>query len=281
MSGSAAQTSSAVMADAQLTIAKPYKPFEGFEKKYQGVSATTPIAIPCAVDQRAGTPGFDPNLLEGIPMPEGARVLLWIPMCFISDPQSIDPFRFYSYTLIWRFNNLGDYRAPPSRHRVGGSRRRPYHLARQSPGASDSTFATPAPRVTLPASWHVVAYEQAEPVAGPGESALRVEKITPTIDTLVELIQPLTPSGAPGVIQQGVFDPATSGGAQMPVFVPFWLDAEGDELFMLVTRQNPTGTWDFTDPALDLAFSNVYGTGDGAHEVFRDVGIYVQTGTNP
>lgn len=279
--GDAAQTSSAVMADAQLTIAKPYKPFEGFESKYQGLAGNVPIAIPCVADQRAGSAGFDPNLMAGIPVPQGARVLLWIPMCFISDPQSLDPFRFYSYTIVWRFNNLGDYRAPPAKNRIGGARRKPYHLARQSPGASDTTLGPPLPRVTLPASWHIVAYEQSEPALGPGESHLRIEKITPDIDSLTSLIQPILPNGRPGVIQQGVFDPATSGGAEMPVFLPFWTDAEGDELFMLVTRQDTTDAWDFTDPAKDLAFSNVYGTGDGAHPIFRDVGIYVQTGTNP
>lgn len=281
MSSAQPQTSFAGMVDAQMTIAKPYKPFEGFEEVYQGVSASVPIAIPAVRDQRAGSTGFSPDLMTGIAVPEGARVLLWIPMCFIADPESLDPFRFYSYTLAWRFNNLGDYRAPPSKNRLGGARRKPFHLARQSLGQPDTTFSTPAPRTILPASWHVVAYEQSEPTTGPGESRLRIEKITPELDTLTEFIQPLLPDGKSGVIQQGVFDPATSGGAQMPDFVPFWTDAEGDELFMLVTRRDPSGVWDFTDPDLDLAFSNVYGTGNGAHPVFRDVGIYVQTGTNP
>jgi hypothetical protein len=30
-----------------------------------------------------------------------------------------------------------------------------------------------------------------------------------------------------------------------------------------------------------LPFSNIYGDGNGAHAIFRDVGIYLFTGTNP
>jgi hypothetical protein len=271
--------SGATMVDAQLGIAHVFKPADGFEQIYQGVSTSIPIAIPTKIDPRAGTPGFDPNLMEGIAVPQGARVLLTIPMCFVSDPQDLSPFRFYSYDLIWRFNNLGDFRAPPA-----GERRKPYHIAKQSPGAPDTTLGPPGlPRVTIVSAWNVVAYEQPEPMTGEGSSNLRIERITPRIDEITSLLQPLLPNGQSGVVQQGVFDPATSG-AQMPCFVQFWTDAGADELIVLARRTNltsPSSTWDFTDPAADLAFSNVYGTGNGAHAILPGVGIYVQTGTNP
>ena len=266
------------MVDAQLTNVRVLKPFLGFEKVYQGKNGAVPIAFPGVRDDRAVSkkPGFDPNLLAGAVVPEGARVLLWIPMAFVPDPQSIDPFRFYTYRLAWRFNNLGDFRNPPAR-----TSRKPYHFPRQSPGAPDTTGGLSLPRATLPASWHSIGYEETEPMTGPGTLNIRVEGIVPRLDTLTEFIQPLLADGASAVIQQGVFDPATSGGANMPVFVPFWTDAEADEIIILVNRVDPTLPWDFTDPALDLAFSNVYGTGNGLHPVFRDVGIYLQTGTTP
>lgn len=268
--------SGATMVDAQLTIARVLKPFENFEDVYQGQDGRIPIAIPCERDPRAGTPGFSPDLMTGFSVPEGARCIFWIPMCFISDPQSEFPFQSYSYRFVWRFNNLGDYRAPAE-----NEPRRPYHVATQSPGAADTTFGVPSPRVTIPASWGDILIEGSEPATGSFNSNLRIEQITPKIDNLADLLQPILPDGARGVMQQGVFDPATSGGAEMPIFLPFWRDAEGDELIILVRRTDPTEAWDFTDPLLDLAFSNVYGTGDGAHPIFRDVGIYIQTGTTP
>ncbi len=272
--------SGATMVDAQFTNVRVLKPFPGFEKVYQGQPSAIPIAFPGERDPRGaqGAAGFDPNLMLGIPVPEGSRVILWLPMAFVPDPESLDPFRFYSYRLIWRFNNLGDWRAPPAR-----TQRAPYHFPRQSPGAPDTSLPTPLPRVTLPASWHVIGYEKTEPATGAGELDIRIEKITPMLDSLTEFAQPLLADGARGVIQQGVLDPATSGGATMPVYVPFWTDAEGDELIILANREDieTPATWDFKDPDADLAFSNVYGTGDGRHQVFRDVGIYLQTGTNP
>ncbi len=274
--GDGATSGGATMVDAQFTIVKYLKPAPDFESVYQGVDARTPIAIPCVKDARAGTPGFSPDLMEGVAVPQGARLCFWIPMCFIPDPESLSPFRFYSYRFAWRFNNLAGFRAP-----AANEPRKPYHLAVQSPGASDTTFPVAAPRVTIPASWGDILVEGTEPATGSFNSNLRIEQITPRIDSLADLIQPLLPDGRPGVIQQGVFDPATSGGAAMPISLPFWRDAEGDELIILVRRTEPTGVWDFTDPALDLAFSNVYGTGDGAHPIFRDVGITIQSGTNP
>lgn len=275
-------TSVAVMADAQLTNVRVLKPFDNFESVYQGKSAASPIAFPGTRDKRAeeSAPGFDPNLERGIPVPQGARVLLWFPVCFTNE-QQLNPFVQYSYRLVWRFQNLAGYRNPAAL-----TKRAPYHFPRQSPGANDTRAGLPGlPRVTVPASWHVVAFSQPEPTLGSAYINVRVEAITPVID-LTEFIPPLLPDGKTGIIQQGVGDPQTLPGSVMPVFMPFWTDAEGDELIILARRTvisggDPPDLWDFTDPAKDLAFSNVYGTGNGAHPSFRDLGIYMQTGTTP
>jgi hypothetical protein len=252
------------MVDAQLTNVRVLKPFEGFEARYQGRQALTPIAFPGERDPRARaqSAGFDPDLLAGIPVPEGARVILWLPICFSPVPpgNALFPFQFYSYRLIWRYQNLGGFRDPAVKHK-----RAPYHFPRQTPGAPDTSSGPALPRSTLPASWHVIAYEQTEPATGAGNLVIRVEQITPTMD--------------PATLG------ADSGAASMPIFMPFWTDAEGDELIILATRTNattdPADVWDFTSPDLDLAFSNIYGTGNGTHPLLRDLGIYMQTGTTP
>ncbi len=288
MGDGAGAPSGATMVDAQLTNVRVLKPFDGFEARYQGQQALTPIAFPGERDPRSRSGGFDPDLMAGIPVPEGARVILWFPICFSPVPpgNALAPFQFYSYRLIWRYQNLGGFRDPAVKHK-----RAPYHFPRQSPGAPDTSGGTALPRLTIPASWHVIAYEQPEPVPGGGAGNLvvRVEQITPRMDSVAQFIQPLLPDGRPGVIQQGVMDPgalgADSGAALMPTFMPFWTDAEGDELIILATRTSATtdeaDVWDFTNPDLDLAFSNIYGDGNGTHERFRDLGIYMQTGTAP
>jgi len=272
-------SSVAVMADAQLTNVRVLQPFAGFEAKYQGVQALTPIAFPGKLDPRAGQPGYDARLLAGAPVPQGARVQLSIPMCFISDDQSVDPFRFYSYRIVWRYQNLFGFRNPAASGAVP-----PYHFPRQSPGAPDTSSGVAVPRVTLPGSWHVIAHEESETSGQPTKLNIRQEELIPQLDSLAEFVQPLTPGGIPAVIQQGVAD-LPPNGAIMPIFVPFWTDAEADEIIILARRVGATAdandVWDFTDPAKDLAFSNIYGTGNGTHQMFRDVGIYLQTGSNP
>jgi hypothetical protein len=275
MGAEAGSSSAAVMADAQLTNVRVCKPFENFESRYQGLPTNIPIAFPGVRDPRAaqGQEGFDPDLMAGYAVPEGARVVLWFPTCF-----SGANFRLYSYRLVWRLRGLGDFRNPPRRQP-----RAPYHFPRQSPGAPDTSSATPV-RTVIPASWHVIAYEEAEPATGAGELVVRVEKITPTLDSAQDFVPPKLADGADAALQQGVLDPASSGpGANMPDFVPFWTDAEGDDLIILVERKTASANvnWDFTSPTEDLPFSNIYGTGNGAHPIFRDIGIYLQTGSNP
>jgi hypothetical protein len=277
------------MVDAQFTNVRVLKPFEDFERRYQGKPAFTPIAFPGVRDQRAQNeePGYDPNLEKGIAIPQGSRVLLQFPICFARGPVFPFPtFTTYSYRLIWRYQNLGSFRNPAVR-----SRRAPYHFPRQSPGAPDSTFGPPVPRVTLPASWHVVAYQQTEPPGGNAANLVaRIEMITPNISDFRQFAPPILPDGQIGVIQQGVTDPFTASGGQMPIYVPFETDAAGDELIILANRSDAFPTmgplaapWDFTSnsPTGDLPFSNIYGTGNGAHPAFRDIGIYLQTGTAP
>lgn len=251
----AGASSAAVMADAQLSIAGVLRPFPGFEQKYQGVPSSRPIAIPGTLDPRAGTAGYSANLLAGVAVPQGARLLLWIPVC-----RSGETVTDYSYTLVWRMKT-------PNPGSV-------YHLGRTLPGAPGPSDAE---RRTVPAAYHVVGFEATEPTSGPGEITIRVEKVTPVIDG-ESLELPLAPNGEDGVLEQGVISPDTVGDGS-PSYVPFWTDVEGDELIILARRTDAgeEDTWDFA--GADAAFSNLYGTGNGDHPVYPVVGILMQTGT--
>lgn len=262
--------------DAQLTKVQILKPFDGFENIYQGRAATTPIVMPCARDPRASRAGFDPNLGKGIDVPQGARVILWIPIA-VSD----DTVQQYAYRVVWRFHNINDYRDP------GGIDvpRPPYHFPVQSPGAPDTSVPLSTQQRTLiPAAFRPVAFEQAEAGTANGRINVRPEEIVPDF-AIANTVLPLLPDGTPMTLQQGVLDPAgNSTTAKSPIFVPVWFDAEGDEMFILVNRAaivEGEENWDFDAQDIDRPFSNVYGTDFGEHPNFPRIGIYVQFGTTP
>lgn len=277
MPGESVPSNINVLADAQFTNVRILKPFPGFEAVYQGKSAGLPICFPGERDPEAGRPGFDPNLMAGIKVPLGARVLLWIPMAVGAQ----GGFQEYIYRVAWRYSTLRKYRSPGR----ADIPRAPYHMPVQSPGVPDTTGGGNAPRVIVPASWRNVAFEQAEQASpSNGRVDLRPEEIAVVAPALVDFAQPLLPDGSAGVVQQGVFDPALDPvPAPMPGFQPFWFDAEGDEMLIFANRVNfeEPVNWDFTDAAADLFFSNVYGTGNGTHPDSRVVGIYLVTGANP
>ena len=106
--------SQAVLADAQFSVARVFRPFEGFEAVYNGQSVRTPIAIPGSLDPDAGRTGFDTNLISGIPVPMGSKVMLWIPTIFQDSGGALGPPSFqvvpYRYQFVWRLRNLRDFK---------------------------------------------------------------------------------------------------------------------------------------------------------------------------
>jgi len=139
-------------------------------------------------------------------------------------------------------------------------------------------------RFAAPALWHAIGYEQGEPLSGPGLLNLRMETVTPIIQLGSP---PLLQDGSFGAIEQGVYDPAAFGPGSsvplMPTYMPFWTDAAGDELIILASRAAASSdvAWDFSDPAADRPFSDIYGTGAGSHPERPSIGITMQTGTSP
>ena len=290
-------SSGATMVDAQFTVARVLRPRVGFERLYQGVSAVVPIAFPGVPDPRAGQPGFSKNLLAGIPMPLGARVKIFLPICTTPNPDAPtfnpehpdvdgEPYALetaYRYRLVWRMRTVRDFRDP-----APGLPRPPWHSSPQGPGAPEGGEA----RVPLPAAFGISAFEEVEPATGNGEVRLRVEDIVPTdifephgvLDNLIPPLMPDVPFGV-GIVQQGILDPLEAGIASLaPGFVVFDTEAQADELLIFANRKDPTagdGNWDFTNQDLDLPFGNVFGTANGEHPVYRNNGILIMTGSAP
>lgn len=274
-------TSAAVLADAQFSAGIAYRPFQGFEQVYQGLSTQIPIAIPGVLDPDAGKAGMDPNLLAGIPVPFGSKLVLWVPTIFNEGPGPGLSIREYRYRVIWRMRNLRDFR----------TNRLPYHLPRQSVGQQA--------QFVVPAAAHVTLFEglaQSEVAAGSiSQFQTRRESVS---EAVIETITArsaipgpaLTPSGEEAAYQQGLATNNGSIGSNLTVtYNPIQLDTMGDEFIILVDRpvnpqtiQEDPGVWNFDqDGGLDAGFSAFYGTANGFRAPITDLGVYVLTGANP
>lgn len=260
-----------VLSDAQMGMFQVVRPFVGFEAVYQGKPGSVPIAFPGTLDPDAGKPGLLPNLLAGIPVPLGSRMLLQIPMVGDSNTEDVVTLLDnYEYQLIWRTRNQQAYAMAAAAGRQVSA----YHLPSEAPGRTQLSY--------IPGASDVEIFEQNEAVTG--ASVLNVvqqryrPKVTPS------WVAPLLPSPQSGILsgawQQGVYraDPSAAEGVG-PTWVPLWLDACGDELLILVYKVNTDEAWDFTDAAKDRGFSNTYGTDNGQEPNNPNIGIIVSSGT--
>lgn len=144
----------------EYSIARIIKPFPKFEEKYQGLDpAVNPIAIPGVLDDLAGTPGYDPNLLGGVPVPMGAKVYMWLPKYF---PGGYGGSALsYRYRFVWRLRSLSEQNADSDNQTTG-------HFGRRLPGIPQepSTSGNPeivnnlnptaGPRFVIPAAFESV-----------------------------------------------------------------------------------------------------------------------------
>lgn len=278
-----------VLVDAQFGIAKILRPYAGFEADYQGKSTSEPIALTergLPLDPLAGKPGYAPNLLRGLPVSMGARLVLWLPN--VIGGNSLGTYA-YKYAIAWRLRSTFDYR------QIRG----PYHYPKQGKGVPDTT-APPGKqdRVIKPAGWQTIAYTQPEPGPPPVFPSVvpifgsQVDRSVANIhaEDLANrggfLIAPLVPGALPGDAQQGILDPANPSftlAARSPFYNIHEVQALGDEMLLFVYRDALSSgggsfpTWDFTGaPFIDRDFSVYYGNGSG--KVFPDIGVYVMAG---
>lgn len=255
--------------DPQFGIIFVLRPYPGFEAIYQGQPASGAAAVPLMLseaglelDAQAGTPGYDPSLVRGLPIPQGAKVVLWVPDV-VATVLGLGASQ-YNYWIIWRARNTADYRRT----------RAPYHFPKQIEGVPE-TGVDPGPRVIIPAAMQSIVYNQPEVAAGAVQTqqahAERIAFGGPTMEL------PLNSDGLRGVIQQGVQTTAALNRHTRPSWVEHKLvdDARGDELLIAVTRNDIGGAhpnWELGAGEADAAFAGFYGS------VFADLGLQVIVG---
>lgn len=296
MSDLGGQSTISVAAEPQFVGWKTLRPFEGFEAVYQGGTVLSPIQCTevelgtggTAIDPlaEAGTPGYAPNLIKGLPCVLGQRCMVKLPLMRWDPTGALD--LHYNWVITWRDRSVIDNR------KTG----QPYHNLRQGPGIPDTTSGSPLPRVVVPASWHTIPYAEAEPSPPPAPGSLadnkryiaklriddfssRVQVNTPV--TGGGLLLPLLPDGTNGAYQQGVMDPASLlgalGNAESPGAMTIEMQCAGDELLVGVYRDDPGGapTWDFAGNDVYLS----YALGNGSGEALPDLGVKVSFGIAP
>lgn len=140
--------SSNVIRTPSFSLATVIKPFPDFESKYQGLPVrNNPLALPGTLDRMAGRPGYDPNLLAGVPVPMGSQLMLWVPR-FGRQPYGTSTPN-YRYRVVWRIRSLTDQINDPDGKLAA-------HFGALLPGVPQVPSNNPAdsagPRFVIPAA---------------------------------------------------------------------------------------------------------------------------------
>lgn len=261
------------MPDPQFTKTIILRPYDGFTDDYTlspTSAAERPIMLTeggVCLDKQAGKPGYSDFLVRGIPVPMGARALLWIPRLHAEDAAPLP----YDWHIIWRLRSVYDYRQT----------RAPFHYPKQTLGALGPPPGS-APQVVIPAAYHSIVYNQTEPAFTANQSQhLIQEQISLTVGdnfsgTNVGLPINQDVAGAAGTIQQGVY-PGTGEAfdflCRKPLYMVHEVMCAGDEMLIGITRApGAQPNWDFAgaDRMMSILF-------DAANP---DVGVYLHLGTS-
>jgi len=190
-----------------------------------------------------------------VPVPLGSSALIIIPRPLLGDTTNLRA-PTYLYDLRWRLRTVTDYNQLAQKGVTG----HPYVLI---PREGAPSTPAPTPREVLP--------------------AYTSETLTPSVAGL-NLNRPLYADGESVTISQGLYDPANFAGLTpstepgdaalgITCFPPYLKAVLGNEL-SIVAHQT-SGNWNFTDPAADGAFSNLYGMNVAGtqHPAYPGVGI--------
>lgn len=312
----------------EMSLAQVLKPFPGFESKYQGlVVADNPIALPGTLDQFAGQEGYDPNLLEGIPVPMGAKMYAWLPRFFPQVYAGVST--NYRYQFVWRLRSLAEQVADREQKRASHFGQLLRGVAQEGlPANPAATAALAGPRFVIPTAFESVQIVQNKFIVTEENSTTVVvqkgtddfstgDPISPELQDPAEVVAassrvtsytssdpyqaPISPNypasfftdakrGAAGLLSQGFYPDAAgwvTGGANNQgypaggMYVVYETEAKGDELIILVSRDNGAGgaapNWDFS--GVDSVFSAIFGTASGTRQSVPTLGLYLMTGT--
>lgn len=266
-------------------MVRPLRPLDNFERLYQGKDGTIPIAFPGTLDLFAqrGRPGYDPNLMGAATVPVGSQVTLWIPLTLAGYIIT----NAYRYQILWRYRSVKDYLTGQAEGQVSAAQSySSYHLKANPFGQPEVNGSPRLPanaRHFLPGAPQTAALRQDLPDPDTGGASiitLRGELLQPVASPVWS--QPLTPSGANGIWQQGVYLGSSQVNTGGPSFMTYSTIARGDEMAIYAYKIPPgegmTQPWDFTDSDFDLAFSNTYGNNNGQN-LPGPTAILVTTGT--
>jgi len=254
----------AVLSDAQMGMFQVIRPFDGFEARYNGIAGTIPIAFPGTLDPDAGKEGFSGDLLRGIAVPLGGRLLLQIPTVI----DAYTPVLNYAYQLIWRTRNQGDV----ANAIAAGRQPSAYHLPTEGHGRSE--IGNTGKLFFIPGASDVEVFEQTEAVGGASLLDVVQQRYVPKISP--SWAPPFLPNGERGVWQQGAYQFTSNSECSGPTWAPLYIDSAGDELSILVYKID-NNNWDFA--VADKGFSNTYGTNNGGLPNNPNIGILLSSGT--
>jgi hypothetical protein len=258
------------LADARFSKSFILRPYVDFEDDYQGNSAAYPVMFTEeqeALDNQAGEPGYDPDLVKGLSVPMGARCLIWLPDT--KSIFSISDQRPYQWNIIWRLRNVFDYRKDRKR----------YHYPKQSAGFPYQGDGSA--RVVLPCAVQSIVYNDPAPVPASGTAFNTMYYDVVQVRADGRSVRPFVPGGGNGVVQQGVTPINGAKTNAFPTYALHEVQAAGDEL-LIAARRDVTDepNWDFTDgTGVDRGFSTAFGKGSG--QQLPDLGVYVHVGSAP
>lgn len=277
--------SQSVVTDSVASMFVALKPFPNFEEVYQGQPGTVPIAFPGTLDQFAGKPGFDGQLIAGATIPLGSRLTIWIPQTIedgtaTEQPPIVNP--LYQYQILWRLRTVRDYRAGQLEGQTTPVQSfSSYHLRSNAFGQPQAV--TPGDnaalrRYYLPGSMQTLATVLEPPSGGgPNVVTLRGQVLRPVSDPI--WVQPLTPSGNAAVWQQGAFVNSAEANTGGPAYLTYTTEALGDEFCIIASKIDTDVPWDFTTPSPgDMAFSNTFGNNNGKTTALPSGAILFTTG---
>jgi hypothetical protein len=255
------------LADARFSKSFILRPYIDFEDDYEGQSAAFPVMFTEeqeALDNQAGEPGYDPNLVKGLSVPMGARCLIWLPTT--KWIVSIADQRPYQWNIIWRLRNTFDYRKDRKR----------YHYPKQTAGFPYAGDATA--RVVIPSAVQSIVYNDAAPVPAQGVAFNTMYFDVVQIEADGRSVRPFVPGGGNGVVEQGVTTINPGKTNAYPTYALHEVQAAGDEL-LIAARRDVTEypNWEFD--GVDERFSNAFGKGSGEQQ--PDLGVYVHVGSAP
>lgn len=305
------------MSDAQYGFFKVLRGYENFEDIYQGLTVdanviplgTTKLGLdPEAADllgklradyrAQGAYPvdapgnGISPFLMEGVPVPIGSTLKLWLPRITFAASRSTTR---YFYLIAWRIRSAQAYER---------NQRSQFHSPFDGAGPSDDGSndmddslggaklgSLASARRIMYSGWTSSRYAQTEPTSTGDFATQRVYPTKYTVDLSTPIYRTSYPGIASGTVSYGNFSQGIYTDPTYADIAPFFdilnVPCEGDELLICLGRENDGeaySTWDFTDATQDQIVSRMFGrdgytNAQGKTVPLSEFGVLVASGS--